>query len=215
MRYAGMPLGMWLLFRRSFQKQLTAALGIDRKAAAEITGKAKGKYKEIIASLPMFEKGDRFQMNIVSCATLAAFLLSMPEKPTAEQAAVYYRSAMMTGVMKGFCRLSGKRKFSKRDIQGMKKTAAFRAADRNPYSWNMEFLPYPDGSGYEARFSRCGICTLMRELGLFAYVPAMCSLDYTMSEAGGVTDFVRRYTLAAGGPYCDCGYHKKAGGNHD
>ena len=39
--------------------------------------------------------------------------------------------------------------------------------------------------------------------------PAMCHLDYTMSEAGGVTDFVRKYTLADGGPYCDCGYRKK------
>ena len=34
-------------------------------------------------------------------------------------------------------------------------------------------------------------------------------LDYTMSEAGGATDFVRQYTLASGGPYCDCGYKKK------
>ena len=73
----------------------------------------------------------------------------------------------------------------------------------------MEFLPYPDGSGYEARFSKCGICTLMKELGLFEFVPVMCHLDYTMSEAGGASDFVRKYTLASGGPYCDCGYKKK------
>ena len=86
-----------------------------------------------------------------------------------------------------------------------------KAADRNPYSWNMEFLPYPDGSGYEARFTKCGICTLMKELGLYEMVPAMCRLDYTMSEAGGVSDFVREYTLASGGPYCDCGYRKKRG----
>ena len=91
----------------------------------------------------------------------------------------------------------------------MKATAAMRSADRNPYSWNMEYLPYPDGSGYEARFSHCGICELMRELGLFEYVPAMCRLDYAMSDAGGVTDFVREYTLASGGPYCDCGYKRK------
>ena len=39
--------------------------------------------------------------------------------------------------------------------------------------------------------------------------PALCRLDYTMSEAGGVTNFVRQYTLASGGPYCDCGYKKK------
>jgi hypothetical protein len=91
----------------------------------------------------------------------------------------------------------------------MKDTAALRAADRNPYSWNMEYLPYPDGSGYEARFTACGICALMKELGLFNLVPAMCRLDYTMSEAGGASEFVREYTLASGGSYCDCGYKKK------
>ncbi len=37
-------------------------------------------------------------------------------------------------------------------------------------------------------------------------LPAMCSLDYTMSEAGNASNFVRGYTLASGGPYCDCGY---------
>ena len=91
----------------------------------------------------------------------------------------------------------------------MKATAALRAADRNPYSWNMEFYEYPDGSGYEGRFTKCGICVLMKKLGLYDLTPALCRLDYTMSEAGGVTDFVRQYTLASGGPYCDCGYKKK------
>ena len=46
-------------------------------------------------------------------------------------------------------------------------------------------------------------------LGVLACAAALCHLDYTMSEAGGVTDFVRQYTLASGGPYCDCGYQKK------
>ena len=53
------------------------------------------------------------------------------------------------------------------------------------------------------------ICVLMKKLGLYDLTPALCHLDYTMSEAGGVTDFVRQYTLASGGPYCDCGYKKK------
>lgn len=75
----------------------------------------------------------------------------------------------------------------------------------------MELLLYPDGSGYEARFSKCGICTLMQELGIYEVVPAMCHLDYAMSEAGGASDFVREYTLASGGPCCDCGYKKKEG----
>ena len=73
----------------------------------------------------------------------------------------------------------------------------------------MDFYEYPDGSGYEARFSSCGICTLMQELGLQDLTPALCHLDYTMAEARGSATFVREYTLASGGPYCDCGYKKR------
>ncbi len=36
---------------------------------------------------------------------------------------------------------------------------------------------------YEARFSCCGICTLMKKLGLYDLTPALCHLDYTMSDA--------------------------------
>ncbi|MBR3473765.1 MAG: L-2-amino-thiazoline-4-carboxylic acid hydrolase [Oscillospiraceae bacterium] len=209
MKVLGMPAGMWALFVGSFRSKLTEVLGYDRPAAAEITRKARGKFRELIGKLPDFEKGDRFQMNIVSCAMLAAFVLSMPKRPDVDELTAYYAAAMMTGPMRAFCRRMGKRKFSEKDVEGMKKTAALNAADRNPYSWNMDFLPYPDGSGYEARFSRCGICALMGELGLRDLVPAMCRLDYTMSEAGGADEFVREYTLASGGPYCDCGYKKK------
>ena len=209
MKYAGMPAGMWLLFSGSFNRQLTKVLGYDRDTARSITVKAKARYVKIISRLPEFEREDRFKMNIVNCAMFSAFLMKMPEKPSVEKATEYYHDSMMTGAMKLFCRMSGKNKFSDNDIENMEETAALKAADRNPYSWNMEFLPYEDGSGYEARFTHCGICTLMKNLRLYEYVPAMCRLDYTMSEAGGVSDFVREYTLASGGPYCDCGYKKK------
>lgn len=204
-----MPQGMWLLFRNSFRRKLTTELSYDNATAHAICKKAKEKYKEIIGRLPEFEKKDRFKMNIVSCAMLSAFILSMPKKHTTEEMTTYYCESMMTGAMRWFCKKSDKKRFTERDIRSMKETAAFKAADRNPYSWNMDFYPYEDGSGYEACFTKCGICTLMKELGLYDYVPAMCRLDYTMSEAGGETEFVREYTLASGGPYCDCGYHKR------
>ena len=210
MKYAGQPWGMWALFAHSFQKQLTAVFGYDERTARAVTQEAGSRYKEIVAELPEFEKGDRFQMNIVSCAMLGAFILSMPQRPDVERLTDYYARAMMTKPMKWFCRMSGKNKFTEKDIAGMKATAARKDADRNPYSWNMDFIEYPDGSGYEGRFTKCGICTLMKKLGLYDLTPAMCRLDYTMSEAGGATDFVRQYTLASGGPYCDCGYKKKA-----
>ena len=210
MKYIGMPMGMWALFALSFRKQLTAVFGYDADTAREIAKKAKLKYREIIAEVPEFEKGDRFRMNLVNCALLGAFILAMPRRPEVEPLTEYYAKAMMTEPMKWFCRKRGKNKYTPKDIAGMKATAALRAADRNPYSWNMDFYEYPDGSGYEGRFTKCGICELMKRLGLYDLTPAMCHLDYTMSEAGGVTDFVREYTLASGGPYCDCGYKKKA-----
>ena len=209
MKYAGMPFGMWTLFAPSFQKQLTAVFGYDMDTAKAITKKAKPKYRKIIVGLPEFEKGDRFKMNLVNCAMIGAFILSMPKRPDAERLAVYYANAMMTKPMRWFCRMSGKSKFTEKDIACMKAAAALKAADRNPYSWNMEFYEYPDGSGYEGRFTKCGICVLMKKLGLYDLTPALCRLDYTMSEAGGATDFVRQYTIASGGPYCDCGYKKK------
>ena len=209
MIYFGMPFVMWALLAPSFRKQLTAVFGYDTERAKAITRKAKSEYRRIIAGLPEFEKGDRFKMNLVNAAMVGAFVLSMPERPDVERLTIYYADAMMTKPVKWFCRMSGKSKFTEKDIAGMKANAALRAADRNPYSWNMDFYEYPDGSGYEGRFTKCGICVLMKDLELYDLTPALCHLDYTMSEAGGVTDFVRQYTLASGGPYCDCGYKRK------
>lgn len=209
MRYSGMPAGMWMLYKRSFTDRLIKDLGFDKKQANEIAKKAGPKYKEIIAGIPEFEQGDRFKTNIVNCAMLIAFLSSMDRRPDVEEATEYYKNVMSIAVTRMFCRMGGRNKFTEKDIEANKRTAALRAADRNKYSWNMEFLPYSDGSGYEARFSHCGICELMREYGFFDLTPAMCHLDYTMSEMGGASNFVREYTLATGGPYCDCGYKKK------
>ena len=154
MKYTGMPFGMWALFAGSFQKQLTAVLGYDADTAKAITKKAKPQYRQIIRRLPEFEKADRFKMNLVNCAMTGAFVLSMPQRPEVDRLTDYYAKAMMTKPMQWFCRKSGKREFTAKDIAAMKATTALKAADRNPYSWNMEFYEYPDGSGYEGRFTK-------------------------------------------------------------
>ena len=210
MKYSGLPMGMWILLKDSFEKNLVSDLGLTKDEAKTVRIKAKPKYRKIIEELPEFEKADRFKTNIVNCAMLISFLSYLPHKPDVNEVTRYYEDAMTTPFLKKMCRKSGKNKFSEKDIASNISTANLKAADRNKYSWNMDYIPYEDGSGYEARFYKCGICVLMREHGLFEYVPAMCHLDYTMSELGGASDFVREYTLASGGPYCDCGYKKKA-----
>lgn len=209
MKYAGMPAGMWMLYHKSFRNHLVSNLGFDSETAVRMDKRAKAKYRTIIEKIPEFEKGDRFKTNIVNCALLVAFLRCMERRPDVKELTEYYANAMTMTATKIFCRKAGKSKFSDKDIAGMKATAEFKAADRNPYSWNMEYLPYSDGSGYEARFTKCGICKLMKEYGFFDLVPAMCNLDYVMSDLGGASTFVRDFTLASGGPYCDCGYKKK------
>ena len=104
-------------------------------------------------------------MNIVNCAMIGAFILSMPERPEVERLTEYYAKSMMTKPMKWFCRKSGKSKFTEKDIASMKATATLSAADRHPYSWNMELYESPDASGYEGRVTYCGICVLMKQLG--------------------------------------------------
>ena len=99
MKYAGMPFGMWMLFAGSFQKQLTAVLGYDAATARAITKKAKPQYRQIIRRLPEFEKADRFKMNIVNCAMLGAFILSMPQRPEVDRLTDYYARSMLTKPM--------------------------------------------------------------------------------------------------------------------
>ena len=82
MKYAGMPMGMWILFRRAFRNHLVSVLGFTEAEAARTLTIAKPKYREIIGKLPEFEKADRFKMNIVNCAMLSAFVLSMKKKHT-------------------------------------------------------------------------------------------------------------------------------------
>ncbi len=114
MKYVGMPAGMWLLFKRLFKHNLSSVLGFEKEKTARIGKAAKNRYKKNIASLPEFEKGDRFKMNIVNCAMLSSFYLNMKKKPTVEQMTRYYCESMMTGAMKLFCRRSGKRSFTKK-----------------------------------------------------------------------------------------------------
>lgn len=51
MKYIGMPLGMWLLFEKSFREQLVFVLGYDKDTARSVSKKAKLKYKEMEMSI--------------------------------------------------------------------------------------------------------------------------------------------------------------------
>ncbi len=209
MKYYVMPAGIWTVFCKTFRRNLVSILGFKSEEAKTITRKSRSDYRSLIHRMPEFEKGDFLKINTISCAMLSCFICNMPKRPSVEKVTEFYHKSMMIGPMYLYCRLKGMKKYSRRDFKAMKKAQERRAYDRNPYSWNMTFLPFEDGSGYVTRFTDCGICTLMRELGVFEYVSALCTLDFPMEEATKVTDFSREITMPEGAPYCDCVYRRK------
>ena len=48
MKYVGMPWGMWILFSKSFRKQLTDIFGYDTDTAKEITKKLSQSTRKLL-----------------------------------------------------------------------------------------------------------------------------------------------------------------------
>lgn len=83
---------MWTGFKGTFRKQLSKSF--DERNPAEVMKNARKKYRKILSGVDEFEKGDRFLMNILSCAMLSTVLLSTEKKYSLEEVRVYYRRAM-------------------------------------------------------------------------------------------------------------------------
>ena len=78
MKYGFIQKLMWAGYKGTFKKQLSEALReSDPKAVMK---EAHKKYKEILADVTEFEKGDRFLKNFLSCALLSSILRSVKNK---------------------------------------------------------------------------------------------------------------------------------------
>lgn len=202
MKYSALPKLMWMVFKKDFKKQLTETF--NESNPKQVMKNAHLRYKEILAGVDEFKKGDRFLMNILSCAMLSSILLTVENKYDLETVRVYYRKVMCENTI-----LRSKAKKSKsytlKGREKLKKSAEESMSNENPYSWKFTVEDGKTLNQYVATFYTCGICYLMRKLGLEEYIPAMCSLDYDMARLNN-TKFTREFTLASGGKYCDCHY---------
>lgn len=139
--------------------------------------------------------------------TFSAVLLSVKRKYTVAQARAYYRNAMCENFLTKMASKKGKA-YTEKGREKLKQQAKQSESITNPYSWKFTIEDGETINQYTATFYTCGICYLMKKLGLKEYIPAMCTLDYDMAELGN-TVFTREYTLAGGGKYCDCHYDHK------
>ena len=205
MKYGFIQKLMWAGYKGTFKKQLSEALReSDPKAVMK---EAHKKYKEILVDVTEFEKGDRFLINILSCAMLSAVLLSVKNKYTVEEVRVYYRKAMCENFITKSAATKSK-SYTEKGRAKLKEQAKTSEKNTNPYSWKFTVEDGETINQYTATFYTCGICYLMTKLGLKEYISAMCTLDYDMAALNN-TVFTREYTLAGGGAYCDCHYDHK------
>lgn len=121
-----------------------------------------------------------------------------------EDVRLYYRHVMCNNFLTKMASKKSKA-YTEKGRRKLKSDAKKSESNTNPYSWRFSVVDGKTINQYTAYFYTCGICHLMKELGLSKYIPAMCTLDYDMAELNN-TKFTRQYTLASGGKYCDCHY---------
>lgn len=205
MRYGLIQRAMWLMFRGSFKEAVRTVF--DEKDADSVMKRAKKKYREILSGVDEFDKGSRFLTNILSCAMLCAVLLSAEKSYDTETVRIYYKTAMDNKIMRKT--VVSERNYTEKGRARLKAFAEKSQSITNPYDWKFTVEDGETINQYTATFYTCGICTMMNQLGLSKYIPAMCAFDYDMAEMNN-TKFTRKFTLASGGPYCDCHYdHSK------
>lgn len=201
MRYGLMQRAMWAAFQKSFKAAIHTVL--DENDADGVIRRAKKKYREILNSVDEFDKGSRFLTNILSCAMLSAVLLCTEKRYDVETVRIYYKTAMDNKIMRKAA--ASERDYTEKGRARLKAFAEKSQGITNPYDWKFTVEDGGPINQYTATFYTCGICTLMNQLGLSEYIPAMCAFDYDMAGMNH-TKFTREFTLAAGGPYCDCHY---------
>lgn len=202
MQYGFMQKAMWTAFGSSYRKALEKIF--PKEDGAVVMKQAHRKYKEILSDVDEFSKDSQFLVNILSCAMVSAVLLSLKQKYDLETVRLYYKTAMDNRIMRFFATHGNS--YTEKGRKQLKEYAKKSEGNTNPYDWVFSVEDGETINQYTAYFHTCGICYLMTKLGLKEYIPALCTFDYDMAEMNH-TKFSREYTLADGGPYCDCHYN--------
>lgn len=200
-----MPKLMWTAFKGTFEKALFSELNV--RDPKKVMKSVHEDYKRILSEVDEFDPGNRFMVNILSCSMLTAVLMNLTFQPTVEQVRNYYRQAMSGNFFMQYAAKHSK-SYTVKGREALKAAAARSQETTNPYDWRFTVEDGETIHQYTATFYTCGICHLMTKWGFAEYIPAMCTFDYDMAAMNN-TEFTREFTLAGGGPYCDCHYNHK------
>jgi len=197
---------IWFLFARGFERALIKHWNAGR--AAEVMKRAKPLYKKLVRQTPGIGgmRKNPLTINLLSGCQFASIYLAADKSIPVKTMTKVYHDGMLNGcLLKAFIRRQDM--FAAKSIR--RKLEQAEKSQTSPYAfdwkWSFEVI---NGGHLCADFTRCGILELFRSLGIEELTPAMCAFDYPMASLAGI-GFQREYTLASGGPVCDCHYIKK------
>lgn len=111
---------------------------------------------------------------------LSAVLLCTEKRYDVETVRIYYKTAMDNKIMRKAA--ASERNYTEKGRARLKAFAEKSQGITNPYDWKFAVEDGGTINQYTATFYTCGIYTLMNQLGLSEYIPAMCAFDYDMAE---------------------------------
>jgi hypothetical protein len=171
----------------------------------------KDNRREYEALIPMIPdiggKKNISETNLIKSAqSLAMYRALKSRGKTAEQAGrlIYeFVEAQLTSVPRWILLLLGRWRFTKYDLNKMKKQAMESQKRRYPEDWVFTFI---EGDGKEFDFGRdyteCAICKFFHTQGADELTPYLCRTEFAASRAFGM-GLVRTMTIAEGGKKCD------------
>lgn len=125
------------MFQRSFEKQLPLMTEDNPRM---IMKKSRSSYRDILRDIPDFDKDDRFLVNILIAAMLAAVYLNLSEKPCLDAVTAYYHKAMTESrVMRLF--LTRQDQYSAKAQAELARQAEASRKRSNPYTCNSALRP--------------------------------------------------------------------------
>lgn len=197
---------------RAYRPYLFAALErrVAPEHAAELLAAARLGLTELAPRVPLTRPGDLLRANLYAAAAMLALGRAMRKDGfgDGEIAAVAREAALgrLDECPGPLLRLVGRARFTRHHQRLLARAAKLSQRRDYPGAWVFDAVP-GDGAefGWGVDYRRCPILDLYRAEESEDLMPAVCAIDFAISERMG-DGLVRRTTLASGGDRCDFRY---------
>lgn len=196
---------LWLLFNKSFQRQISKIF--DTSFAKAVMKRAKSNYLKMIRRAPAVGKHNPLLINILVSALVASIYKGCEGKISPEQMGKIMTSSMEPVYL--FRKFCGMNDYFSKGWQDKRQALAIRSQQREyPADFVSEFVYGKTVDEYGIKYCECGIYKLLTKEGCVELAPQMCKFDYVMAKYMNAK-LKRTKTLATGGDFCDFWYTKK------